>query len=134
MASKKNVAQALKDFIDSHAIKQCELAEILGITPAAISNILSGRYDISKNIAAQLHKVYGMNTMFLMTGEGDLLKPLNSQSIGAVNNSTVIQENHSPISISDPTAAALEAENKRLREEVKWLRQMLENANRVQAQ
>lgn len=134
MASKKNVAQALKDFIDSHAIKQCELAEILGITPAAISNILSGRYDISKNIAAQLHKVYGMNTMFLMTGEGDLLKPLNSQSIGAVNNSTVIQENHSPISISDPTAAALEAENKRLKEEVKWLRQMLENANRVQAQ
>ena len=134
MASKKNVAQALKDFIDSHAIKQCELAEILGITPAAISNILSGRYDISKNIASQLHKVYGMNTMFLMTGEGDLLKPLNSQSIGAVNNSTVIQENHSPISISDPTAAALEAENKRLREEVKWLRQMLENANRVQAQ
>ena len=128
MASKKNVAQAVKDFIDSHAIKQCELAEKLDVTPATVSNFLSGKFDIGKSLAAKLHKVYGMNTIFLMTGEGELMEPENRQSVGTVSHSTVIQGNHSPITITDPATAALEAENQRLKAEVEWLRSMLEKS------
>lgn len=117
-------SKAFKDYIDAHAIKQCDLAKLLGVTPATISNIISGRFGISKEIATRLHELYGMNTIFLMTGKGQLF-PDSGRKMENITNSTITQGDNSPINIVADNSA-LKAENERLRAEVEWLRSMLE--------
>ena len=123
----------LSKYFTLHGIPQTEIAEKLGVTAPVVSNLLAGRGVIGKKRAYQLASAYGFNLYFLLTGEGELLPP---QSCSATNSRNVIQS--SPGSQIGTTtseqelqmecsklraeAAALQAENERLKDEVSWLR------------
>lgn len=128
----KQSEEVRKYFIINH-IKQVEVAEKINLDKTTLSNILAGRRKFNEEIATALADAYGFDVAYLLTGRGSLVPSRPSRSAGDINNSTVTQGDNSPINIVADNAA-LEAENQRLREEVKWLRQMLENASRVQAQ
>lgn len=125
--------QALKDYFYRNNIRQVDIVEKTGIDKATVSNFLAGRRPLGRENARRLADTFGLSLAFVLTGEGDIFPPQSSRSAGDISNSAVTQGDNSPINIVADNAA-LEAENQRLREEVKWLRQMLENASRVQAQ
>lgn len=68
-------SDAIRDYFHENGISNRDVAERLGVHEGSVSNILSGRYGISKKIAARLTDLYGFNMRFLMTGEGSLLPP-----------------------------------------------------------
>ena len=68
-------SDAIRDYFHENGISNRDVAERLGVHEGSVSNILSGRYGISKKIAARLTDLYGFNMRFLMTGEGALLPP-----------------------------------------------------------
>lgn len=65
----------LRKYFDKHGIKQREICEATGSSHSTVSNILSGRFGISKDMAHTLAKVYGFDVIFLLSGEGELFPP-----------------------------------------------------------
>lgn len=122
--------QALKDYFYRNNIRQVDIVERTGIDKATVSNFLAGRRPLGRENARRLADAFGLSLAFILTGEGDMF-PAGRQEVGngAIVNGGKVEGG---INVT-ATNAALEAENQRLREEVKWLRSMLENASRVQA-
>lgn len=118
-------SDALAKFLFEKNITQADLAKKLGLSPGMLSSILSGRYGISKKVAYKLHQLYGMNTIFLIEGEGDIFAPESVRKMGDIINSTIKAEGDSQINIMTD-AAALRAENERLKDEIKFLRSLVE--------
>lgn len=65
-------SDALRAYIGEHGIKQKHLVEICQVTTSTMSNILSGRYAISREVAIRLVEKFGFDIHFLMTGQGSL--------------------------------------------------------------
>ncbi len=65
-------SDAVRAYISEHGIKQKHLAEICQVTTGTMSNILSGRYAISREVALRLVEKFGFDMHFLMTGQGSL--------------------------------------------------------------
>jgi len=63
----------LRKYFDKYGIKQREICEATGSSHSTISNILSGRFGISKDMAHKFAKIYGFDVSFLLSGEGSLL-------------------------------------------------------------
>jgi antitoxin component HigA of HigAB toxin-antitoxin module len=53
--------RALRCLVDEHRIKQTELAQLLGVTKAAVSMILSGERPITADHARRLGKRFKLN-------------------------------------------------------------------------
>ena len=87
-------SDALRDFFEKNGILQKEVCEALGLTPATISNILAGRYQISKMVARLLADTYGLSMTFLITGEGDLVPPkgVSIRRVDHVHNTGIINQ------------------------------------------
>jgi transcriptional regulator with XRE-family HTH domain len=62
----------LKKLITYLKISNKEFAEIITISPNALSHYLNGRRNISNNIIAKIHKNTGCNLNWLLTGEGEM--------------------------------------------------------------
>lgn len=62
----------LRDYFDKNGILNKDVCEATGVAPATLSNILAGRFGISKKMAARLAQVYGFDITFLVSGEGAL--------------------------------------------------------------
>lgn len=119
-----HIARELTRHYTALGMSHTEIAEAIGISRPAVSNILNGKYAIGKNIAKRMHDVYGFDIAFLLTGEGSLFPA--SRSVNDARNSTITQGDNSPINIT-ATASALQAENDALRRENEWLRGMVES-------
>ena len=68
-------SEKIREYFHEHGIQNRELAEKLGVHEGTISNILSGRFGLSKTNASRLAELYGFDIRFLMTGVGDLFPP-----------------------------------------------------------
>lgn len=66
-------SDALREFFESNGIPQRDVCEATGMKSGTVSNILSGRFQISKNAARKLAQVYGFSIPYLITGDGSLL-------------------------------------------------------------
>lgn len=114
--------EELKRYFDSIGMKRCDVAEKLGLSPAALSNMLADRDVIGKSRAMKLHEVFGFDYMFLLTGEGSLFSGGPVQHVEVSHNSGSSRQNvtvSAPAQDADVAALkaqveALKAENARL--------------------
>ncbi len=83
-----DIAQRIKELIEHLALNNKDFAESIGVTPAIISHVLSGRNNPSLNLIQQITNVYtNVNLNYLLNGEGDLM----SDSIDHEVNSSPIE-------------------------------------------
>lgn len=68
-------SDALREYFHENGISNRDLAAKLGKHEATISNILSGKYGISRETATKLVDVFGFSMRFLLAGEGQLVPP-----------------------------------------------------------
>lgn len=108
-------SDAIREYFDKYGILQREIAEALGVHEGTVSNILAGRFGISKNIARKMAEIYGFDLGFLLSGEGSLFAPgvRISQQQRVTGNGTGIQ------AIGDQ---ALAMENAQLRQQLEQCR------------
>ena len=107
-------SDAIREYFDKYGILQREIAEALGVHEGTVSNILAGRFGISKNIARKMAEIYGFDLGFLLSGEGALFAPgVRISQSQRVNGGTGIQ------AIGDQ---ALAAENAQLRQQLEQCR------------
>jgi transcriptional regulator with XRE-family HTH domain len=71
MLTTKNIGQKIKEYFSEAGISQTDVAKILNVQPAAVSNQLNGR-SFGKNSAPKWSKAFGFRTNWLITGEGPM--------------------------------------------------------------
>ena len=83
-------SDAIREYFDKNGIQQKDICEATGASKTTISNMLAGRYGISKKMAHALAKVYGFDVVFLLSGEGELFPPhgIRIQQTHNTNNGT----------------------------------------------
>lgn len=71
----KTVNERLQFWLKSQRISQTELAKNIGVTPAAINNIIHGRSNPTALLLKQLHQAYpNLNQDWLLNGQGQMLR------------------------------------------------------------
>lgn len=73
MAYKKLIGKHIKDYFSELGMSQSDVAKILGVQQAAVSNQLNGR-PFGKNSAAKWSAAFGFRVNWLLTGEGAMFE------------------------------------------------------------
>lgn len=69
----------LKNLIKSLGITQTEFAKEIGVSKSVISDLISGRLqELPKHARIKLVKLYNVNPVWLLTGEGDMFLSSNN--------------------------------------------------------
>lgn len=66
--------EKLRQHFDNMSVTQKNIAETLGVDPAYINKLLSGKKGFGKKTAQQFQDLYGLSASWLLTGEGNMLK------------------------------------------------------------
>ena len=74
MLTPLEIGKKIKEYFYEAGISQIEVARILDVQPAAVSNQLNGR-TFGKNSAAKWSNAFGFRTNWLLTGEGPMFDP-----------------------------------------------------------
>lgn len=67
------IGQKIKEYFSEMGMSQQEVANVLEVQQAAVSNQLNGR-PFGKNSAAKWNKAFGFRTNWLLTGEGPMFE------------------------------------------------------------
>lgn len=70
----------IKSYFEENGLKQSDIAKILDVTQAAVSNQLNGR-AFGINAAKKWSKTFGFSKLWLMTGEGIMFEHKGPQNI-----------------------------------------------------
>ena len=73
MGYRKVIGKKIKDHFAELGMSQSEVAEVLGVQQAAVSNQLNGR-PFGKNSAAKWSSAFGFRVNWLLTGEGAMFE------------------------------------------------------------
>jgi transcriptional regulator with XRE-family HTH domain len=76
MLNKSEIGKKIKEYFSEAGISQMEVARVLNVQPAAVSNQLNGR-SFGKNSAAKWSNAFGFRINWLLTGEGPMFDPQN---------------------------------------------------------
>lgn len=83
-----------KEIIAAIGLKNKELARELGITPAAVSDIVNGRVkNISGSLLILLQLKFNINPDWLLTGEGEMFLSPSDVKDGKVNYTSITDIN-----------------------------------------
>ena len=66
------IGEAIRSYLESKGLTQCEVANRLGITQGAISAYYRGK-PFGKNAAKKWSDAFGFRENWLLTGEGEML-------------------------------------------------------------
>lgn len=69
----KQVITILNQYFKYQKLNQQRIATDIGVTQSTISNILSGKKEISALIAKKLEQCYGIRAEWLLYGNGEML-------------------------------------------------------------
>lgn len=70
----EEVAKRIKELIETLSVSNKEFADSIGVAPAIISHVLSGRNNPSLNLIQQITNVYtNVNLNYLLNGTGSLI-------------------------------------------------------------
>lgn len=76
MLNTDEIGKKIKEYFSEAGISQTEVARMLNVQPAAVSNQLNGR-TFGKNSAAKWSRTFGFCTTWLLTGNGPMFDPQN---------------------------------------------------------
>lgn len=76
MLNALEIGKKIKEYFSESGISQMEVAKILDVQPAAVSNQLNGR-PFGKNSASKWSNAFGFRNSWLLTGEGPMFDTLN---------------------------------------------------------
>ena len=80
------IGKELREYFDNKGIKQTEIAKMIGVKPPYITKIFSNEREIGKNQVEKWITQFGFNKVWLLTGEGSMLK----ETAQADNNATFV--------------------------------------------
>ena len=112
----------VRDFLKANSLKQVELARYLGITEAAISNVVKEKSEFSKeNLIKIINNPYGWDTSML---EGNPQPELVAETIPQLSSveallRDMLAEKEAKIDALNEIIWELKAENARLREQLR---------------
>lgn len=69
------IYEALQDYFKEEGITQVAIADKLGVSKAYVNALLSGRQRFGKKQADIWSEKFGLSRSWLLTGEGEMLKP-----------------------------------------------------------
>lgn len=75
----------LASYLRANKIKQVEIADKLGISKAQVNSLLKGRDKFGERMAQRWEDEFGVNKVWLMFGEGEMLKTETPQEIKEVS-------------------------------------------------
>jgi transcriptional regulator with XRE-family HTH domain len=84
MIDYKKIGDELKKHFNSIELQQRDIADKLGVTQQAIGALLNGK-PFGKKTASTWENVFGIKSSWLLTGEGEMLKPGTTQKIGTIH-------------------------------------------------
>lgn len=68
-----SIGKKIKEYFTEMSMSQSDVAKVLGVQQAAVSNQLNGR-PFGKNSAAKWNKAFGFRINWLLTGEGPMFE------------------------------------------------------------
>ncbi|MBD5240479.1 MAG: helix-turn-helix domain-containing protein [Barnesiella sp.] len=74
------IFEALQEHFKNEGLSQVAIAEELGVTKSYVNALLSGRQRFGKKQAETWSEKFGISKAWLLTGEGEMLKPDNNLS------------------------------------------------------
>ena len=80
MKNDNEVGKRIKDYFNEEGMSQQEVAKILNVQQAAVSNQLNGR-PFGKNSAAKWNMAFGFRVNWLLTGEGPMFDISTEDSV-----------------------------------------------------
>ena len=80
MPQAKVIGNKIKEYFSENGMSQNDVAEILNVQQAAVSNQLNGR-RFGKNSAAKWSKAFGFRVNWLITGEGPMFETHNPNAL-----------------------------------------------------
>lgn len=115
-------------FLEDKGISKAEAARRVGIAPNAISNIISGRRQLSVNLSERISAALGVSASWLLTGEGEMevegwTPPSETRRTPAAVTGAMTEE----LSRLRKENTELRAEVERLRRQVERLMSVVEN-------
>lgn len=94
----KNIGEDLKDFFKKRGMTQEQIAASLGVTQGYVTQLLNQKAAFGKANAKKWGEKFGLNPVWLLTGEGEMLKPTEVRNIDEVKKGGMAtQGNQSPI-------------------------------------
>ena len=66
-------------------LSQEKFGERIGVTKSAVSNMESGRYNITESIIRLICKEFGIDYIWLTTGEGEMLADDDSELLSIID-------------------------------------------------
>ncbi len=116
-----NGGKRLNQFLEEKGISKAEAARRVGKAPSEISNITSGKRQLTVNLSEQLSTALGVSASWLLTGEGPMeVEGWEPPSEAAQHPRPMVTDGQRE------EAARLRRENAELREEVARLREQTE--------
>lgn len=116
----------VREFLKANSLKQVELARYLGITEAAISNVVKGKSEFSKeNLIKIRNNPYGWDISMLEEADEPQPQPqLVSETIPSLSNVEILlrdllAEKEAKIDALNEMIWELKAENARLQEQLR---------------
>lgn len=71
------IKERIKELRKAHKLSQTAFGEVLGVSRDVINNIENGRVEPSELIIKMIVNEFGVNTQWLVNGEGDMIAALN---------------------------------------------------------
>lgn len=87
-----NIHLAIQEYFRDRNISQVAIAEELGVTKAYVNSLLSGRQRFGKKQAEIWSQKFGFSKSWLLTGEGEMLKPKSLNKPGELESETLKQD------------------------------------------
>lgn len=72
MTAKNEIGNRIKEIRNALKLKQKEFAEKLDVSPPSLSEIETGKYNLSVESLIKLVKEYSVNLYYLLFGEGEM--------------------------------------------------------------
>ncbi len=84
--------EQIKDYLRGNNINQQEVANALGVKQSYVSQVLNGKKPITRSAADVLSERFGFSLVWLLTGEGNMLKG-ETGNVTATNGSVAVTGN-----------------------------------------